>query len=72
MNKAIQDAVDQALGEPLLHTPEEAASRLRISRAKLYPMLKDGTIRSVVIGRSRRISPAALEEYVQGLSDDAA
>ena len=41
--------------EPLLLTPEQAAKALGISRTSLYPLLLDGTITSVMIGRSRRV-----------------
>ena len=58
--------------EPLLLTPEQAAKSLGISRTSLYPLLLDGTITSVKIGRSRRVPRAALEEYVERLSSDAA
>ena len=53
--------------EPLLLTPAQAAKALGISRTSLYPLLLDGTITSVKIGRSRRIPRAALEEYVKWL-----
>jgi len=52
----------------LLYKPEQAAERLGIGRAKLYELLKAGVIPSVQIGRSRRISAGALEDFVRELS----
>jgi excisionase family DNA binding protein len=51
----------------LLLTPEQAAAELQIARRRIFEMVGDGTLRSVKIGKSRRIPRAALEEYVKGL-----
>lgn len=51
----------------LLLTPEEAAHALGIGRTKLYQLLADGFLPSVRIGGSRRISTAALDQFVRGL-----
>jgi excisionase family DNA binding protein len=51
----------------LLYKPEQAAARLGIGRAKLYELMGRGEIDSVQIGRARRISARALEEFVQHL-----
>ncbi|KLL10832.1 MULTISPECIES: helix-turn-helix domain-containing protein [Protofrankia] len=51
----------------LLLTPAEAAAELRVSRAKLYQLMKAGLIDSVLIDRSRRIPRAALVTYVDRL-----
>ena len=56
-----------ATPQPILLTPEEAAKALRIGRTRLYALLADGTIRSVRIGHSRRISIGALEDFVRRL-----
>jgi len=49
----------------LLLTPEEAAKALSISRSKLYELLATGSLESVRIGTSRRISTLALDEFVE-------
>ncbi|MFD1714177.1 helix-turn-helix domain-containing protein [Amnibacterium flavum] len=54
---------------PLLYTPAEAASLLRISRSKFYELLTAGEIRSVKIGQSRRVRRTDLEEYVERLTE---
>jgi excisionase family DNA binding protein len=49
-----------------LWTIPEAAEYLRISRSHLYLLLRS-ELRSIVIGRRRLITRAALEEFVQRL-----
>jgi excisionase family DNA binding protein len=50
----------------LLYTPDEAASCLAIGRTKLFALMADGTLPSVLIGRSRRIRACDLEAFVSG------
>lgn len=51
--------------EPWLLTPRQAAARLSISRAKLYELLADpDEIRSIAIGRSRRIRTSELQRWL--------
>ncbi|GIF16203.1 hypothetical protein Ate01nite_62350 [Actinoplanes teichomyceticus] len=51
----------------LLLTVEEGAKQASISRAKMFALIKAGEVRSIKIGRSRRIPAIALEEYVNRL-----
>jgi excisionase family DNA binding protein len=51
----------------MLLTPEQAANELQIARRRIFEMIADGTLPSIKIGKSRRITRAALEEYVKGL-----
>ena len=62
----------QATTPDLLLTIEEAAKALRIGRTHMFKLLGNGEIRSVYIGRSRRISIDALKEYVTKLETNAA
>ena len=55
---------------PLLLTAEEAAERLSISRTTAYELMRTGVLRSVKIGRSRRIPREALTEFVTGLTEE--
>jgi excisionase family DNA binding protein len=55
---------------PLLYTPEHAADRLDVGRTTVYALMARGELRSVKIGRSRRVPAAALEEYVTRLVSD--
>ncbi len=47
--------------------PEEAAEALGVSRSRFYELLSAGLIDSVNIGRSRRVTPEALDAYVASL-----
>ncbi|SHN87558.1 transcriptional regulator, AlpA family [Geodermatophilus obscurus] len=53
--------------DPLLLTPEEAATVLRLGRTTVYALMKAGELRAVHIGRSCRLSRAELERYVRRL-----
>ena len=55
--------------EQLLLTIGEAANSLAIGRSRLYELLNQGLIKSVYLGRSRRIVPRELEAYVERLRD---
>lgn len=70
------DAARGTTRPALLLTVEEAAAELRIARRRIFELIKDGSLPSVKIGRSRRIRRDDLLEYVAGLGrasvDDAA
>ncbi|MGY2127379.1 helix-turn-helix domain-containing protein [Blastococcus sp. SYSU DS0617] len=53
--------------DPLLLTPEEAATVLRLGRTTVYALMKAGDLRPVHIGRSCSLSRRELERYVRGL-----
>ena len=53
---------------PRLLRIEEAAAWLGLSKRKTYELLSRREIESVYIGRSRRITVAALQHFVSGLS----
>jgi excisionase family DNA binding protein len=48
----------------VLVTAEEAARRLALSRATVFRLLADGSLRSITVGRARRVPVAALVEFV--------
>jgi excisionase family DNA binding protein len=58
-------------GDQLLVTVDEAARRLSIGRSHLYEYLLRGSLRSVRIGRSRRIASRDLEAFIGGLLQDS-
>lgn len=51
----------------LLHRIEDAARILGIGRSNLYKLMDSGEVESIKIGKSRRITQAALERYVARL-----
>lgn len=48
----------------LLLTPNEAADQLAISRTKVYELMAAGTLRSIHIGRLRRVPVDALRDFI--------
>jgi excisionase family DNA binding protein len=54
-------------GTDLLLTVEEAAERLKIGRTHMYSLVSAGAVRSVTIGRLRRVPCECLVEYVSNL-----
>ncbi|SFO60958.1 DNA binding domain-containing protein, excisionase family [Geodermatophilus obscurus] len=50
--------------DPLLLTPEEAATVLGIGRTTVYALMKAGELHPVHIGRSCRLPRAELERFV--------
>ncbi|MEU4713145.1 helix-turn-helix domain-containing protein [Micromonospora purpureochromogenes] len=54
----------------LVLTIEEAAQQLGIGRTTMYALIKNGDIRTVTIGRLRRIPASCLAEYVNNLLDN--
>ena len=54
--------------QPMLLRPEEVARSLAIGRTAVFELIRTGELRSVKIGKSRRIPADAVVEYVSGLS----
>lgn len=54
-----------------LYTVKEAMLILRLSRSVIYELLRSGRLRSVKEGSSRRISAAAIADYVALLEREA-
>jgi len=53
--------------EKLLLTVEEAAAMLSLGRTSVFGLIKSGALRSVRIGRSRRVPREAVRDYATGL-----
>lgn len=52
-------------GERLALSVGEAAERVGVSRAQLYPLVMSGAIPSIIVGKRRRLIPlAALERWL--------
>ena len=54
--------------KPLLLTAEQAGVSLAVCRTKVYELLRTGELESIQIGSSRRIPTAALEAYIERLT----
>ncbi len=65
---------DRALvaGPKLLLSPAGAASALSISRSKVYRLLREGRLESVMLDGNRRITVASLVRLIDDLLDVAA
>lgn len=61
--------IELALNRGLLRV-EEAAEWLGLGRTKAYELVYRGVLPSVTIGRSRRVSVAALQAFVDRLVDN--
>ena len=55
----------------LVLTIEEAAKRLGVGRTTMYALVMSGEIRSVTIGRLRRVPARCITEYVDSLLGDS-
>jgi excisionase family DNA binding protein len=51
----------------VLLRPEEVAQALSIGRSTVFALMRSGELRSVKIGKSRRVPVDAMTEYVAGL-----
>ena len=57
--------------QQLLLKPEDAARALGLGRSKIFELMSQGRLKSVSVGRSRRIPEAALHEFVEALVAEA-
>jgi excisionase family DNA binding protein len=55
--------------DQLLVTPEEAARRLSLGRTTIYELMASGELRSVNVGRCRRVPVSELCSFVARLAD---
>jgi excisionase family DNA binding protein len=53
----------------VLLRPEEVAKALGVGRTTVFELIRVGELRSVKIGKSRRVPTAAVAEYVAGLGE---
>lgn len=55
--------------EPLLYEVDEAGRALRLSRMRIYELIRSKRLRTVKLGRRRLVPVAALTEYVASLPE---
>lgn len=53
----------------VLLRPEDVARSCALSRTRVYQLLRSGELPSVRVGRSRRVTPQALADFVQKMSN---
>ena len=58
--------------KPILVSVADAAHMLSIGRTAAWELVRKRKIRSVKIGRTRRVPIVAIQEYIQRLMDDVA
>ncbi len=58
--------------EKLLLSPEEAAEVLGVGRSRVYDLMRKRELLSVRIGKSRRVPVAAVQSYVEHLTEQEA
>jgi len=54
------------------YTVEQVAKMFHIGRDKVYELLRTGQLRSIKIGKLRRITEQHLAEFIASLEDNAA
>lgn len=57
--------------DPRFHTKNEAAAILRVPPSRVDRLIRDGSLVSVKIGRSRRIPRDAIEAFIASLAERA-
>lgn len=59
------------MASAVMYTVEEVAGLLKISRWKVFELIRNNHLRSVKIGGLRRIPVRAIDEYVDHLLEEA-
>lgn len=57
---------------PVLYRVDEAAEAMRVSRSVIYELIRSDRLRTVKLGRSRRVPVDALADCIALLAGDAA
>ncbi|GID98033.1 helix-turn-helix domain-containing protein [Amorphoplanes digitatis] len=58
--------------QDFVYTVAEAARQLKIGRTAMYELVMSGQVRSVTIGRSRRVPAKCIAEYLTQLLEQPA
>jgi len=58
--------------QPVLVTVDQVAKMLSIGRTAAWELVRQGKIKSIKIGRTRRVPIAAIQEYIERLMDEDA
>jgi len=55
-----------------LYTPEEAAELLSIARTRCFQLMGSGRLRSIRVGKVRRVSAEAIDQFIAELEGEQA
>ena len=59
---------DRAKSKPRLFAIKQAIFELGIGRTAIYELIKNGKLKTVMIGRRRLVPAEAIEEFISGLT----
>ncbi|MFC9974335.1 helix-turn-helix domain-containing protein [Spirillospora sp. NPDC127200] len=64
--------MDDAAGQPTIqtYTVEQVADVLQVGRDKVYALLRSGQLRSIKIGKLRRITDRQLAAFIESLEGE--
>jgi len=69
VNSRVQGKTRSSLSDPL-YSPQEAADILRYKLNYVYALMRNGKLRSILLGtRTRRVPKSAINDYLSGSSD---
>jgi excisionase family DNA binding protein len=57
--------------EKLLLTVEEAAQLLSLGRTRIYQLIRDGQLRTIKCGKSRRVVADSLRDFIESFAGGA-
>jgi excisionase family DNA binding protein len=69
MNMSNANTPSRAKDLPRLLAIKQAIHELGIGRTAIYELIKNGKLRTVMIGRRRLVPAEAIEEFVTGLTN---
>lgn len=61
----------ESTASDFVYTVAEAARKLKIGRTAMYELVMSGRVRSVTIGRSRRVPARCIAEYLAQLLEQS-
>lgn len=67
----VESSAPQEVTRKVLYRVTEAMTLLSMSRSVIYEQIRSGRLRTVTVGRSRRVPAKAISEFVQMLESEA-
>ncbi|QFG27603.1 helix-turn-helix domain-containing protein [Actinomadura sp. WMMB 499] len=66
---SVEDPSDRSVGRVQAYTVEQVAEMLQIGRDKVFMLIRTGRLRSIKIGRLRRITERQLADFIASAED---